>query len=197
MFRAAKDSLVPKRRIDPTGPVWAELRDDLHSMALAHGASIHAMAGWQPDCADLNGRNLELWLPILAMAKLIENAGMDGLVEAVERHALKSVESSQEDIVPEVDEVLLRTLRQMLDDKPYGVTAGDVLKAANEEEPSLFSHYTPRGVAAVFKRYGIHSQPSGGKRYLKPNETRWQAIEASYSIDFALKGPGGETDGNK
>ena len=137
------------------------------------------------------------WLPILAMAKLIENAGMKGLVEAVEQHALKFIESSQEEIVPEVDEVLLRTLRQMLEDKPYGVTAGDVLEAANEEEPSLFSRYTPRGIAAVFKRYGIQSRPSGGKRYYRPDENRWKAIETSYGIDFDLKGPDEGTTGTK
>lgn len=197
MFRAGKSSPVPKRRIDPATSEWTGLRDDLHCMALSHGASFVAMAGWQPTCAGLNGRDLELWLPILAMAKLIENAGMEGLVEAVEQHALKSVESSQEDIVPEMDEVLLRTLKQMLEDKPYGVTAGDVLEAASMDEHSLFSHYTPRGVAAVFKRYGIQSRPSGGKRYLKSDEKQWQAIEASYNIDFALKGPGEGTDGNK
>jgi hypothetical protein len=197
MFRAAKDSPVPKRRIDPTGPVWAELRDDLHCVALAHGASILGMAGWQPDCADLNGRNLELWLPILAMARLVEDAGMDGLVETVERHAIKSIESSHEEIVPEVDEVLLRLLREMSQDKPWGVTANEVLQAAIAEEPSLFTRYTARGVAAVFNRYGIKSQRSGGKRYFSATESQWKAIEQSYRIDLALGGPDDGTNGNK
>ncbi len=127
MFRAGKGSPVPKRRIDPAASVWQELRDDLHCMALSQSVHLVGMAGWQPDCAELNGRSLELWLPLLAMAELVENAGMAGLVEAVQRHALSSITSAQEDVMPEVDEVLLRILWQMLKDKPWGVTAGEVL----------------------------------------------------------------------
>ncbi len=197
MFRAAKDSLVPKRRIDPTGLVWTELRDDLHCMALAHGTSILGMAGWQPDCAKLNGRNLELWLPILAMAKLVEDDGMEGLVETVERHALKSIESAHEETVPEADEVLLRLLRGMLRDKPWGVRANEVLQAAIAEEPSLFTKYTARGVAAVFNRYSIKSRRSGGKRYFSATESQWKAIEQSYGLDLALEGSDEGTNGNK
>jgi hypothetical protein len=188
MFRAARDSLVPKRRIDPTAPLWAELRDDLHCMALAHGASLPGMACWQPDCAGLNGRDLELWLPILAMAKLVEDTGLDGLVETVERHAIKSIESAHEEIVAEVDEILLRLLREMLQDKSWGVTANEVLQAAIGEEPSLFPRYTARGVAAVFNRYGIKSRHSGGKRYFSATENQWKAIGQSYGIDLTLRG---------
>ena len=197
MFRAARDSLVPKRRIDPTEPIWAELRDDLHCMALTHGTSILGMAGWQPDCADLNGRNLELWLPILAMAKLVEDAGMGGLVETVERHALKSIESAHEEIVPEIDEIVLRLLRGMSQDKPWGVRANEVLQAAIVEEPTLFTRYTARGVAAIFNRYGIKSRRSGGKRYFSATEDQWKTIEQSYGIDLALEGPDEGTNGTK
>lgn len=197
MFRAGRNSLVPKRRIDPTGLIWVELRDDLHCMALAHGASILGMAGWQPDCADLNGRSLELWQPILAMAKLVEDAGMDGLVEAVEEHALKSIASAQEDVVPEADEILLRLLRQMIEDKTWGVTAKEVLQVAISEEPSLFSRYTARGVAAVFNRYGIKSRRSGGKRYFSATEDQWEAIQESYGIDLEMTGSDEGTNGSK
>jgi hypothetical protein len=197
MFRAAKDSLVPKRRIDPTGPAWTELRDDLHCMALAYGASVLAMADWQPDCADLNGRNLELWQPILAMATLIEDAGMDGLVETVEKHAIKSIESTHEEIVPEVDEILLRLLREMSQDKSWGVTANEVLQAAIGEESSLFQRHTARGVAAVFNRYGIKSRRSGGKRYFSATENQWKVIEQSYGLDLELREPHEGTSGNK
>ena len=197
MFRAARDSLVPKRRIDPTEPIWAELRDDLHCMALTHGTSILGMAGWQPDCADLNGRNLELWLPILAMAKLVEDAGMGGLVETVERHALKSIESAHEEIVPEADEIVLRLLRGMSQDKPWGITANEVLQAAIAEEPSLFTKYTARGLAAIFNRYGIKSRRSGGKRYFSATESQWKAIEQSYGLDLEPRDPHEGTSGSK
>ena len=197
MFRAGKGSVVPRRRIRPGAPVWRELRDDLHCMALSYGARLVAMGDRQPDCVELNGRDLELWLPILGIAKLVENAGMDGLVETIERYALKSVASAQEHIVPEVDEILLRLLRQMVMDRQWGVTAGDVLQAAKEEEPALFARYTSRGVGAVFNRYDIRSRPSGGKRYFRPDERQWKAIEQSYGIDFELQEQDEETTGSE
>jgi len=184
MFRAGRNSPVSKRRFDLTAAVWADLRDDLHCMALAHGTTLLRAVDWQPDCAELHGRALELWQPILAMAKLVEEAGMEGLVESVEQYALRSIESAYEDIVPETDEILLRLLRQMLEDKAWGVTAGEVLRAAKEEEMSLFVRYTARGVSAVFGRYGIKAGRTGGKRLIRVAEDQWKRIEESYQIDF-------------
>jgi len=196
MFRAGKDSPVPKRRIDPMASVWTDLRDDLHCMALAYGTRLTAMAGWQPDCAHLNGRNLELWLPILAMAKLVEEAGMGGLVEEVERHALKCIDVAHEDTIPELDEVLLRTLKQMLEDKAWGVSPGELLQMVKEEESSLCAQYTPRGISTILNRYGIKTGRTGGKRLLKVSEEQWKAIEESYGIGFRFDGSD-ETNGNK
>jgi hypothetical protein len=197
MFRASKTSPVPRRRVDPTAAIWTELRDDLHCMALSYGPRLTAMADWLPDCKNLNGRNLELWLPILAIAKAVEEAGMEGLVKAVEQYAMSSIESVHEDVVPEVDEVLLRLLRQGMADKPWGLTAGEILETAQKDEPALFARYSSRGVGAVFNRYGIKSQPSGGKRYFRPDEKQWKAIEESYGIDFELKGPDEGTNDTK
>jgi hypothetical protein len=131
------------------------------------------------------------------MAKLVEDAGMDGLVETVERHAVKSTESANEEVLPEADEILLRLLRGMLQDRSWGVRANEVLQAAVGEEPSLFTRYTARGVAAVFNRYGIKSRRSGGKRYFNATENQWTAIEQAYGIDLVPDGAGEETDGIK
>ena len=128
---------------------------------------------------------------------MVEDAGMDGLVETVETHALKSIESAHEETVPEADEVLLRLLQGMSQDKPWGVTANEVLQAAITEEPPLFTKYTARGVAAIFNRYGIKSRRSGGKRYFSAIESQWKAIEQSYGLDLALEGPDEGTNGNK
>jgi hypothetical protein len=184
MFRAGKRSPVPKRRIDPTADVWRDLRDDLNATALAHGPTFVQMPTWPVDCADLNGRALELWQPILAMAQFVENAGMAGLVEMIRRHALKLLESADEDIVAEVDDILLRLLKQRLDDQPWGVTASEILKTAKELEPSLFMRYSARGVGAVLNRYGIKSHRSGGKRLFGATTEQWKAIGESYGIDL-------------
>jgi len=122
---------------------------------------------------------------------------MEGLVESVEQYALRSIESAYEDIVPETDEILLRLLRQGMVGKPWGLTAGEILEMAKKDEPALFARYSSRGVGAVFNRYGIKSQPSGGKRYFRPEEKQWKAVGESYGIDFELKGPDEGTSGNK
>lgn len=184
MFRAPQDSPVPKRRIDPEAPVWRELRDDLHCMALACGVSFVQMVDWLPSCPDLNGRSLELWLPILAMAKLVEGAGVPGLVEVVEAFGVKSSRSAQEDVVPEVDDILLRRLKRMLEDKPWGVTAGELLAVVKEDEPTLFTRYTPRGIGTILKRYGVTATRTCGKRLLRATENQWRAIGQSYGIVF-------------
>jgi hypothetical protein len=197
MFRAGKDSPVPRRRIDSLASTWRDLRDDLHCMALAYGARLTAMADWQPRCERLNGRNLELWLPILAIATLVEEAGFNGLVADVEQHAIKSMESAHESAMPEIDELLLRTLKQMQEDGLWGVTAGEVLRTVKETESALLAKYSERGVGAVFNRYGIRSRPSGGRKYFRPDEKQWKAIEESYGIDFELKESDAGTSGNR
>ena len=164
-----------------------DLRDDLHCMALAYGTQLTAMAGWQPGCEHLNGRNLELWLPILAMASLVEEAGVDGLVAKVERHAIKSIESVHEDAIPEVDEILLRTLKQMLDDKTWGITPAELLQTVNTDLPPL-----PADVAEAFKQWQYEAKPGSqdhvSATFDKANASRMlkkdlEAVEIPYKDD--------------
>jgi len=92
------------------------------------------------------------------------------IVTDVEQHAIKSIESAHESAMPEIDELLLRTLKQMQKDKPWGVTAGEVLRVAKETESALLAKYRERGVGAVFNRYGIRSRPRGGRKYFNPDK---------------------------
>ena len=196
MFRAAKDSPVPKRSVDANEKMWTELRGDLHALALARGASFVGLARWQPEVDGLNGRDLEVWQPILAMAKFVEDAGADGLLGIMKEYALKSAQATNDDIVPESDEILLQLLKEQLVDKPWGITAGELLEKAKEEHSAIFSRYGARGIGAVLNRYGIKSHRTGGKRYFRPMDSQWQAIEASYGIDFGSMESGNETNGN-
>jgi len=196
MFRASKDSPIPKRSIDRKERVWAELRGDLHGLALARGASFVGLAHWQPKCDGLNGRDLEVWQPILAMVKFVEDAGADGLLEIMKEYALQSAQSTNDEIVPESDEILLQMLKQQVAEKPWGITAGELLEKAKEEHPVIFSRYGARGIGAVLNRYGIKSHRTGGKRYFRPNDSQWQAIEASYGIDLGSTEAEDETNGS-
>jgi hypothetical protein len=195
MFRAGKTSAIPKRRIDCASPVWVTLRDELHCMALSHGARFVAMADWLPDCEELNGRDLELWLPILAIAKLVEDAGVEGLIDVIEAFAVKSIGATRDDAIPEADEILLRCLHRMR--RAAGVTAGEILGAAKKEEPSLFTRYTARGVSAILRRYGLKADRAGGRRLFRVTQEQWEAIAQTYGIEFDPPRSDRKADGSK
>ncbi len=130
------------------------------------------------------------------MAKFVEDAGADGLLGIMKEYALKSAQATNDDIVPESDEILLQLLKEQLVDKPWGITAGELLEKAKEEHSAIFSRYGARGIGAVLNRYGIKSHRTDGKRYFRPMDSQWQAIEASYGIDFGSMESGNETNGN-
>jgi hypothetical protein len=187
MFRAGKDSPVPKRRIDEKKQIWQEVCDDLHAMALSHGRAFVDISSWQPECEGINGRDLEMWQPIMAIAKLVEEAGVNGLLSNIKEHAIKSLESVNDEVVPETDEIVLKQLVEQIRDKPHGITAGELLKKAKEEDVNLFARYSPKGIGSILNRYGIKAHRSGGKRYFCPTDRQIRAIEESYGIELGIE----------
>src|SRR5262249_25192899 len=96
MFRAGPDSLKPNRRIDADLHGWQRLRDDQHALALAHGATWLDLAQRASVCPrGMNGRALELWQPLLALAGWIEGQGADGLLALVQEFAIAAVEGAR------------------------------------------------------------------------------------------------------
>ena len=74
-----------------------------------------------------------------------------------------------------------------IQDKPYGITAGELLKKVKEEDINLFLRYSPRGIGAILNRYGIKAHRSGGKRYFNPTDKQLKAIEESYGIELGIE----------
>ena len=130
---------------------------------------------------------MEVWRPILALAKMIEDSGAEGLLDLVKEHARKSVALISEDTIPESDEILLSLLKELLDDEPLGVTASRLLEKAKEQEPAMFNVFSPRGIGEVLKRYGIKSHRKGGKRPYQPTEKQLLAIQESYGIELGIE----------
>jgi hypothetical protein len=185
MFKAGKSSPKPARRVDQDPERWKQLADDLHSFALAGGQQFIKAAQNIILCEGLSGRDMEVWQPILALAQMVQDAGACGLVELVKQHARDAVAKVKIETIPETDEILMRSLIKLLDYNLHGVTANQVLEKANDEDPASFHRYTPRGVGAVLRRYGLKSQPIGGKRLFRPDEEKLRAIQEAYGIDLA------------
>jgi hypothetical protein len=186
MFRAAPGSDKPKRRIDADPAGWQRLRDDLHALALENGPTWLDLPG-RADVvpSGLSGRDYELWQPLLAIAAFIESAGLPGLVELLQGHALEVAESARDDAQPDHDETLLRALADAV---RYGErpTPGELLERAKEgESGDGFKRWTPRAVAEHLKRYGLTTAKSHGKkRYTQVTADDLTRIEESYGIDL-------------
>ena len=187
MFRAGKNSPKPSRRIDDDPQRWIALSDDLHAYVLAKGPQFIKASKEIIHCEGLYGRDMEVWRPILALAKMIEDSGAEGLLDLVKEHAIKSVALISEDTIPESDEILLCLLKELLECEPLGVTASRLLDKAKEQDPAMFNVFSPRGIGEVLKRYGIKSHRKGGKRPYQPTEKQLLAIQESYGIDLGIE----------
>jgi hypothetical protein len=186
MFRAAPGSAKTRRRLQADAKRWANLRDDLHTLALGELGQNALSLAQREDVCSLSGRDYELWQPIMALAAFIEDAGAVGLLSLVRAHAHRSIEDGQEDQTPDADEVLLRVVA---DEHRFGtvLTPNVVLLAAREREPDLFNKWMPRTVSNHLKRYGIVARKSGNRReYREVTIGRLLRIQTNYHIDLGL-----------
>jgi hypothetical protein len=103
MFRAAPGSEKPKRRVDADPQRWADLRDDLHVLALESMGPAALELSRRSDVCALGNRNYELWQPLMALAVFLEDRGVADLLAVVRSFAERIVESSVDDATPETD----------------------------------------------------------------------------------------------
>jgi len=186
MFRAAKDSPKPRRRIDAEPDTWRRLRNDLHVLALSSGPAWLALPGRADVCPPMTGRAYQLWQPLLALAAHFEDQGADGLRALVEEYALDTIGEDQEDATPDADETLLRLLADALreGDRP---TAGDILAKAQEAEERGFGNWSARAVAEHLKRYGLTTHKTGGRKiYGQDALERLRKVQESYVVDLGF-----------
>jgi hypothetical protein len=177
--RAAKDSLKPKRPIESTD--WQAIRDDLHIVTLEHGEDwIHA-ASRRDVGQQINGRDYELWQPILSIAAWLESCGVEGLLSLIESYALDSIEMSISVRTPELDEMLIRTLAEMANQKP---TSRELLYRAMELNRNVFDRWTPEAVSRRLRIYGLMTTKSGGRREFRQTFGEVRSIAERYSIDI-------------
>jgi hypothetical protein len=191
MFRAAADSPKPRRRLDESPDVWAELRDDLHALALEHGPTWLALAG-RADVvpAMLGGRDYELWQPLLALAAWLEERGASGLLAVTREHAERVTEANRDDSVPEADELLLRFLAEhIVNGTARTLKAGELLRRAREADRVTFDRWTPKGVGNALGRYGLRTRKgtgNTGRTFAGVTLADLRRVERAYGFALAL-----------
>ncbi|MBA7527940.1 hypothetical protein ES705_20122 [subsurface metagenome] len=195
MFRAGKDSLIPRRRIDNHSSRWQTLRDDLHALALNYGPDFLSLAGQHDVCPNMSGRNFELWQPLLALAGWIEECGAVGLLKLMQDHAIGHIESGQDEQTPDCDEALLRSLAKLLESGSSPI-AKDVLEEAKTEESRMFDSWSAKGAANALKRYSIKTKKTVGRRtYRHVTLDDLKHVQAVYGMDLGLTETNDENNG--
>jgi hypothetical protein len=194
MFRAAPDSIKPQRRIDADPTSWERLRDDLHALALEHGAKWLELAEKSSVCPQgISGRAYELWQPLLALAFWIESHGAEGLLSLMQKHAFKSLDASREDQIPDADEILLEILtdRVRMGEFP---TPGEICTRAKELESTIFDRWTPRTVSKRLKTYGFETRKVDRRReYRHTTLADLAHVQRNYGIDLGIPNSSTET----
>jgi hypothetical protein len=188
MFRAAPDSPKPRYRIDADPEGWQRLRDDLHALALEHGAVWLQLARRSDVCpSGLSGRAYELWQPLLALASWIESHGAIGLLDLLRQHALAAVEANRDDQTPEADEVLLEELTQLVR-LGHLPTPGEILDKAKERDPRTFDKWVAQTISRRLKSYGIATpkKSHGERRYRDVTLDTLLRIQRHYGIDLGI-----------
>lgn len=189
MFRAAPDSPKPRRRLDDDPETWMTLRDDLHVLALEHGATWAQLAT-RADVVPvaLANRDYELWQPLLALASWIEEHGATGLLSMMQAHAEAVAGDGRDDATPEADETLLRIVAEaVVDGRHFALKAADVLRRAVEADGVGFAKWSARGVTAALARYGIKTVKTKGTRvFSRVTVEALRRVEAAYGLDLGL-----------
>lgn len=185
MFRAAGKSEKPKRRLDEDRTIWERLRDDLHILALENGAEwagLAANTGVVPEM--INGRDFELWQPLLSLAHWFESKGVGNILQLLQGHATRTVDDSRDDAIPDADEMLLEILAHRIR-RGETPTAGEILGEAQEKSKVTFEKWHPATVTRRFKNYGIPTpKKTNGKRTYRNISEQLKRIEERYGIEL-------------
>ena len=186
MFRAPPGSEKSKRHIDSDPKLWADLRDDLHALALGPmGLAVQTLSEIKDFCPFSN-RNYELWQPLMALAAWVDEAGERGLLAIIQDYATNLIESSKDDATPDADETLLRILASEIQGGA-APTPGDILKKAKELEPEMFQRWQARGVSNALKRYSLLTNRSNGDRvYGSVTRADLRRVQQSYGVDLGV-----------
>lgn len=190
--RAASGSPKPKHQMGDTD--WQSIRDDLFLLAITNGQAWIEASKRQDVGTSINGRDFELWQPLLAIAAFFEDAGIEDLVSLLSDFAVESVAESAELSVPEAEGCMLLVLAEATRSgivtakgiRVYQPTAGEILYECKDREPSIFHNYSAKGVATRLRHYGLKTSPSNGRREFRPLQQKLEDIQERYSIDLGF-----------
>ncbi len=192
--RAANDSPKPKRTMDETD--WQSLRDDLHVLAIDNGPAWLVASKRRDIGEKLNGRDFELWQPLLAIAAFFQDSGIDDLVGLMESTAIETTADAADLKTPEADEMILSVLSEAIRegievgrdsrDRVYQPTAAEILEVCQQRASSAFTRFTPHGIGHRLRAYGLSVVKSGSRREYRTDPAKLREIQDRYSVDLGF-----------
>ncbi len=102
--------------ISEQGEDWAAVRHELYSLALTHHRPLRDIYEKDVSLRFLTNRDNELWLPLLSLAKLLEEQGVVGLLDRVKAYALASTRRAEGSTLSDWEQALLLALHQLTED---------------------------------------------------------------------------------
>lgn len=165
-----------------------KLIDDLWAIGLIHLAEIPGYEMTVNSRAKLTGRNLEPWRPLLVVARWLEDKGVEGLYERMEKLSVGYQSEKQEMEATDLTALVIRAVCKCLVPECDVLTFCDVLSfftdtqktflktseitetareiAQDEELPIDLDHITERRIGWILKKLRVDKwrEPGTGKR---------------------------------
>lgn len=147
-----------------------DLRDDIHSMALAHVFDIVDQIS-TPQLDAVN-RDLDVWNPIVAIANWIESKGLSGFKDRVlaYRDYLLEQQDEDEDERRAID--ILTVFLELVKTGQNRVTITTVLQYLENRFGDRWRGWNPREVGQHVTSLGFTAKRSGGKRLYRLVESQ-------------------------
>jgi hypothetical protein len=152
------DPLKGNRSINVRSENWQEIRSWLYRFALDHFKSVKDIYaklqnGTMP--LPIQGRNFELWSPILAIAAFVEKKGRKGLTAGLTQLARRRTAEQKTTSLSDWDTAILLAIYELKKDGKKVIKTKDVIEKSErfvpEEEPRPNSKY----VGSTIKRFDL------------------------------------------
>jgi hypothetical protein len=117
-MRSREDAGRARAEVSDDAEDWPGMRHELYCFALGDFKEVRQL---YPDDAAINislERNNELWLPLLAVAKFLEQRGAKGVLDRMIGYAVKACGSASEGLSRDFDVALIRALEFKLGRSP-------------------------------------------------------------------------------
>jgi hypothetical protein len=162
-MRSSEDAARARAEGSDDAEDWPGLRHELYCCALGHFKEVRQL---YPDDAAINiclERDNELWLPLLAVAKFLEQRGAKGVLDRMIRYAVKVCGSVSEGLTREFDIALIRALEFNLGRRPINpgwVYASSLeLKVSADAEGRYSREQVAHRVGTRLRDLGFLSEP--------------------------------------